>query len=97
MCNVKKFFVNAVLPELFGKFYSPTSQCVKASKEPNEPCSSGTSSNGTSTSCSSGTSTYLLDENEKYEGDSVMPLYFYCQKPDDDICDMVGCDNAVSL
>ncbi len=58
-------------------------------------CSSGTSSSRASTSCSNGT--YFTDENEKNEGDSVMPLYCYCQKLVDDSCDMVCCYNAACV
>ena len=78
---MKDFFVNSVLPELFGKFYSRTSQPVVATDASKEPCCSGTS-------------TSLTDnEDGNNEVASAMPLYCYCQKPDDGGSDMVGCDN----
>ena len=75
---MEKFFVTSILPELFGKFYSRSSPAVEATDASNEPCHSGVSS---------------LTENEE-ENNNVVPLYCYCQKPDDGGSDMVGCDNT---
>ena len=78
MSHVKDFLVTSVLPELFGKFYSRTSQPVVATDASKEPCCSAS----------------LTDnEDGNNEVASTAPLYCYCQKPDDGGSDMVGCDN----
>ena len=76
--RAKNFFVAAVLPELFGKFYSRPKQSEVS--EEAEGQSSGTVEDP---ACSS--------EEESVSGTAGDNLYCYCNKPEEG--DMVGCDN----
>lgn len=87
VAKAKEFFQTSLLPELLGKFYS----CTNASQR--RPSTEQRLSQ--ELSCSGISMAHTEDcqgsSDEEADGDIQLPLYCYCQRPEEG--DMVGCDN----